>query len=615
MKAARHRRNPTMVVFLVTILILVGSSSNLESLADESGPIEDISYLGSDFMFKNIDKPLLRYLNSLKSVMINNTEVYYNTTELEASDSKNIQEKDTYEINLSSENLSNTLEKINQTYLDESTKALLNSAIDELNNHSSLLLNRTIATNLLLERQLYARSVIILWDPDGSAKKALIQLQNGKIPEKQPFSGDEVITQIQIGFFQESISGIVSLNNTWSYKNNDNASAVQDFINWALKDPRVTRLLAIRGTPTTKFHFFLGPASIEVTGSTTREQPTIDFLQMRLESVTLERKDNVTHFKTFKTTVQETHLTGVFVWNDTNDNNKVEQWIAYNERERPFIGPYSEITQRFDFKQVGTVEFEPIVIDDEGISFSMSLVSVEGVINSVGEPTNLVALNQQTPGINEYVEYFNTSFQFVPDANTGEATLKLANAIGTWNNTNILENCGLSLVYTTSYNSYQLGHKINLGSYYFDPDSLQSHVVPRINYQDLDDREIGSIDLTSDLYTYNDSENYNVLGTIIPLEYVRIVLSQTEQAGRFLKIAKESPVGRNTVLFAITYPIWEGQKIFHDPTFSVFAGKPIIFPTNVVEGIATVLQPSSVGLVAVATIGLIIISIRQKVGF
>ncbi|MFW9916828.1 MAG: hypothetical protein ACFFGZ_14580, partial [Candidatus Thorarchaeota archaeon] len=520
------------------------------------------------------------------------------------------------------------LNRANQVqFLGNTTKTLLNAAIAELEGHSRLFSTKTIHTSLTVDREIFAKSILLLWDPDDSTRQAIGMWQQGKRSSGQPFTGDEVLVQLQVGYFQEAFQGSVTSLVQWTLEDDTNATATHEFMNHVLRNPLFRHLLRLRGIPVQQLDFLVGPSVTTIEGSGSRIVPTLDILQLRLEELLLNTTDNTLKATSFKTTLQETHFAGMFAWNDSNGDGQVDQWLAENDSQGyasiasassssaprlPMIGPDSELSQRFDFLSVEATSFSQTTPDNEGILFGMYLSNVSGRFVPIAERADVALLARPPTAVAERLSSLNMTFQFSPNTTTREAALKLSYAFGEWNDTVPLENLGLTLLYTTSFTTFRAESRVQVGSSPFNPDSLESQQASRIQFQGSNDDEWGFVDLDSEQYLWDETQTHSVLGTVVPLGYGEVTMSASEQGGRVIRETRQSTVARSTVLYGVTYPTWDGKSIVHDPTFSVYSNPPSIVPSEVAEEIKTVLQPGSIGLVALATVGLVAIGIYRK---
>lgn len=573
-------------------------------------------YWGRGFMFDMAPFSLLRLIPRLQDAEIEETNVYYgafpipvNTTSYE------IQENRLFNHRIDTSNLAQNLRRFNETrqgsFLNNTIRTLLTAAVHELESHTTLFLNATSTSVLNLDQQIRATKIFFLWDPDDSVRQFLSQMRHGHLPTEQPFTGDEIMVSIQIGYFQETLQGSITTFRRWSFENGENATATLEFMDRVLSNGMFHGLLRRAGVPLERLDWVLGPSFSNVSGAITRGRPTIDILQMRLEDVAFMQHNGRIGVGRFNTTLQETHLVGIFAWNDTNGDNKVDQWLDRDIGGRSTVGNLSELTMRFDFFDFSSAEVEQPTLGGESISFGLSLSSISGRLVPIKESADVAFLERPADALNEHLTYFNTSFSFKPDAETGEAALKLDFAFGEWNDSTPLDDLSLTLLFASSFTTFHKNRTIYSGQQEFNPDSSQSSDVDRISFFGND--EWGYLDLNSDQYLWNESETKSVLGTVIPLDFAQVTMSQSEAGGRLVQDARQSIVDRSTVLYGITYPDWGGKTILHDPTFSVYAGTPLTTLSEAIEGIETVLQPGSIGLLAIATVGLVVIGIRQRI--
>lgn len=629
MVAAKRVRLQSFALVLTAFSLMAALSDPSAglSIANQSSPAVD-PYWGAGFMFESADRALLRRIALMQTAEISQTRIYYDVSTLSNSRSQPINTTETNSFSLEVSDLLRNLNRANQSqFLDKTTRNLLNAAIAELEGHSQLSLTRTSHSSFTLDRGIQARSVLLLWDPDDSARQVIETLQQGKRSTEQPFTGDEILVQIQVGYFQEAFQGSVTSLVQWTLEDDTNATATQDFMNHVIQYPLFRRLLWLRGIPVERLLFFLGPSVLSIEGSGSRIYPTLDILQLRLEELLLDTTGDTLKASSFKTTLQETHFAGMFAWNDSNGNGQVDQWLAENDSRGfasgsstsssstprlPMIGPDSELSQRFDFLNVESTSFSQTTPDNEGILFGMYLSNVSGWFVPIAERADVALLARPITAVDERLSSLNMTFQFIPNTTTREAALKLGYAFGAWNDTAPLENLGLTLLYTTSFTTFRAESRVQVGSETFDPDSVQSQQASRIHFQGSNNDEWGFVDLDSEQYLWDEAQTHSVLGTVVPLSYGEVVMSSSEQGGRFIRETRQSTVARSTILYGVTYPTWDGKSILHDPTFSVYSNPPSIVPSEVAEEIKTILQPSSIGLVALATIGLVAIGIYRK---
>ncbi len=634
MVAAMRVKLQSFALVLTALSLMAGLSDPSAGLSIVKQPSPAVDpYWGAGFMFESADRALFRRIALMQAAEISQTRVYYDVSTLSTSRSQPINTTETNSFSVGVSDLLRNLNRANQSqFLNETTRSLLNAAIAELEGNSQLSLTRTTHSSFILDRGIQARSVLLLWDPDDSACQAIETWQQGKRSTEQPFTGDEILVQLQVGYFQEAFQGSVASLVQWTLEDDTNATATQDFMNYVIQDPLFRRFLWLRGVPVERLLFFLGPSVLTIEGSGSRIYPTLDILQLRLEELLFNATSNTLKATSFKTTLQETHFAGMFAWNDSNGDGQVDQWLAGNDSQGyasgsstsspsaprlPMIGPDSELSQRFDFLNVESTSFSQTTLDNEGILFGMYLSNVSGRFVPIAERADVALLARPPPAVAERLSSLNMTFQFIPNTTTREAALKLSYAFGAWNDTAPLAGLGLTLLYVTSFTTFRAESRVQVGSSAFDPDSVQSQQASRIHFQSSNDDEWGFVDLDSEQYLWDETQNHSVLGTVVPLGYGEVTMSPSEQGGRVIRETRQSTVARSTVLYGVTYPTWDGKSIVHDPTFSVYSNPPSIIPSEVVpsevaEEIKTILQPGSIGLVALATIGLVAIGIYRK---
>jgi hypothetical protein len=629
MVAAMRVRLSSFAFILTAFCLLAGFSDSSAGLSIVNQPSPAVDpYWGAGFMFDSADRALLRRIALMQPAEISQTPVYYDVDTLSKSRSQPINTTETNSFSFEVSDLLQNLNRANQSqFLDNTTRTLLNAAITELEGHSRLSLTRTTHSSLTLDRGIQARSILLLWDPDDSIRQAIEMWRQGKRSTGQSFTGDEVLVQLQVGYFQETLQGSVTSFVQWTLEDDTNATAAHEFMNHVLRTPLVRHLLRLRGIPVQQLDFLFGPSVLTIEGSRSRMYPTLDILQLRLEELLLNTTDSTLKATSFKTTLQETHFVGIFAWNDSNGDGQVDQWLTENDSQGyasgsstssssaprlPMIGRDSELSQRFDFLNIESASFSQTTPDNEGILFGMYLSNVSGRFVPIAERADLALLARPATAVDERLSSFNMTFQFIPNTTSREAALKLSYAFGEWNDTAPLENLGLTLLYTTSFNTFKAESRVQVGSETFDPDSVQSQQASRIHFQGSDNDEWGFVDLDSEQYLWDEAQTRSVLGTVVPLGYGEVTMSSSEQGGRIIRETRQSTVARSTVLYGVTYPTWDGKSIVHDPTFSVFSNPPSIVPSEVAEEIKTILQPGSIGLIALATIGLVAIGIYRK---
>ncbi|MHA2499964.1 MAG: hypothetical protein ACXAEL_10400 [Candidatus Hodarchaeales archaeon] len=630
MVAAKRVRLQSFALVLTIFCLLTGFSAPSTGLSLVNQPPSAVDpYWGTGFMFESADKALLRRIALMQPTEISQTHVYYDVSTLSNSRSQPINTTETASFSFEVSDLLRNLNRANQSQLlSNTTRTLLNAAIAELEGHSRLFSTKTTHTSLTVDREIFAKSILFLWDPDDSIRQAIGMWQQGKRSSGQPFTGDEVLVQLQVGYFQEAFQGSVTSFVQWTLEDDTNATATHEFMNHVLRNPLFRRLLQLRGIPVRQLDFLFGPSVTTIEGSGSRIVPTFDILLLRLEELLLDTTNNTVKATSFKTTLQETHFAGMFAWNDSNGDGQVDQWLAENDSQGyasgsstssssaprlPMIGRDSELSQRFDFLNVESTSFSQTTSDNEGIQFGMYLSNVSGRFVPIAERADVALLARPATAVAERLSSLNMTFQFSPNTTTREAALKLSYAFGEWNDTAPLENLGLTLLYVTSFTTFRAESRVQVGSETFDPDSVQSQQASRIHFQGSNNDEWGFVDLDSEQYLWNGAQNHSVLGTVVPLGYAEVTMSSSEQGGRIIREMRQSTVARSTVLYGVTYPTWDGKSIVHDPTFSVYSNPPSIVPSEVAEEIKTILQPGSIGLFMLATIGIVVIVAYNRI--
>ena len=205
------------------------------------------------------------------------------------------------------------------------------STILDLNRYSSLIPYKTVDQ--------LSHFVIILYDPDKSVINAIDTIRSNGTLTTQPFSGDEVLTSVQMGRTIDSISGNFYSKNTFSYGNGTLANAFVKF-GLFLNDPNhpiITRelinglnispdLLAIRNFVSASPLTSSTPA-LSIINNTISTLHAIKYInlgftvsQMQINNLTFARKNNNVVLQNFNVTLVENNALGITLFNDTNNN-------------------------------------------------------------------------------------------------------------------------------------------------------------------------------------------------------------------------------------------------------------------------------------------------------
>jgi len=477
--------------------------------------------------------------------------------------------------------LNTTIDRLEEIGTDSGTLTYLNDLYTELLAHDEVTIYHKVDSDLSVASSHDRKAVTIFYDNDRSVLDTFNKIKNNETITEQPFSGDEILTNIFMSLIRDEISGSYDVINTWEYENGSDAALLKDFIRriidnrWLYSEARfLFRLPAINKMRTMVQETNSWNASEE--DPRVLEYGRFEISQLLINELNLRKVGQNLVISEYDYMYMEHHLLGSLVYNDTNENGMMDIGVEtipvgnYN-LAYPTIG--DEAQYRFDIKDIDSRTYQMPQTTDDVIEFGSEFENIVGYLLPI-ERNQDDSLFDISAGQAYNVDELSTLFHFSVNNTEGSTNLKFDYIIGNWNNTESLEGLGFSQLMTSTVvdahrtRTFQWRNENNaeLG----DTDENAS----RISRFRLASAEglFGEIRLDDIPYLWGDTqEKMNAVGQLIPMSLIDVTYGRiSSEADLIRSISGE--ITRKTFLYSVSYPNWDGKSITHDPTFAAVGG-------------------------------------------
>ncbi|MFX0208557.1 MAG: hypothetical protein ACFFDT_21425, partial [Candidatus Hodarchaeota archaeon] len=220
------------LIWLLVIISLFGTSliPSVSSSSAVPSPIER----PQGIMLNQMHKQFLWMIRNMQSAEFTPDNVYYGVYDNTGSYSYPIIGEREREVTISLDNLirllNTTIDRLEDIGTDSDTLTYLNNLYAELQIHDELTIYMKVDSDLEITSSHDRKAVTIFFDNDRSVIDAFNKIKNNESITEQPFSGDEILTNVFMALIRDEISGSYEVINTWNYEDNSDAALLKDFI-------------------------------------------------------------------------------------------------------------------------------------------------------------------------------------------------------------------------------------------------------------------------------------------------------------------------------------------------------------------------------------------------
>ena len=469
----------------------------------------------------------------------------------------------------------------NEATPDDSAISFLSNLLLELESRTYVNIYHKVDSDLTITTSHDRKAVTILYDNDRSVIDSIEVILNNESVQSQPFTGDEVLTNIFMSLVRDEVTGKYEVWNEWTYDDGTDSVLLKRFIErltsreWLTRElqyffklPAVNILRAMAGPA---YYNFLAPTfDPEVL-----ERSTFSISQLKIDTLDLARVGSGLIIQEYDYTYLEHHLLGNLVYNDTNSNGYMDigvktlpvglESVAY-----PSVG--EEALYRFDMTSIANRDYNRPVTSDNVLEFGSSFTDVQGYLQPLENNQDLSLFNASTGKLHTINEVA-TQFHFEVDNDIGEATLKFDYLIGEWDNSAELQGLSLNQLMASTVvdaqNKKTIQWRNELNST-LNEEFENSSRISRFRFADTTS-EFAEIRLDDIPYYWDQTEFVNAKGQLIPMNLINVAYGVISSEADLIRSMSGSTT-RKTFLYSVSYPKWDGKEILHDPAYSVLTG-------------------------------------------
>ncbi|HME55575.1 MAG TPA: hypothetical protein VKM55_25440 [Candidatus Lokiarchaeia archaeon] len=460
---------------------------------------------------------------------------------------------------------------------------IVHAANTEIGSKTSLTLD--YADNINLSETINDKdiAVVIIWDNDNSLMRFIGDLKAGKIPNFQPFSGDEVFYLMHFNTMTETYTGSMLKNATWTYNDHTTPVALGKFIRMIAVRPEIADLLG-RAAGDNRIGLIRELLFGNIDAPSINKQITqtsFSLSQLKVDKLTLSySRETGIDAKQVNMWFEEHKWAGLVAFDDLDHNGIMNLGV---NGTYPFLYPVSnEARYRFDITNVNDLDFSAPTVADNGVNFGLTFNGITGKMVPYDVDADTATFNNTVTGeLNETVPSIAFNFRFTVNSSANEGRMKTSYDIGQFNNATgqldpALTGLSLSMVTTLDVLHYMHGTRVFNGSTLLSDENggnvsaNGNRVINKIRFgsgSSLQNTEFQT-DLASIPYTTGGT-SYTAYGQMIPVMVGGISYGRTTAVGNLTRQTQTALVG-GVFLYSVNFPTWSGHEVMHDPVFSTF---------------------------------------------
>ncbi|MFX1515906.1 MAG: hypothetical protein ACFFC6_06325 [Promethearchaeota archaeon] len=564
---------------LIWILVVVSISGtsiipSVSSSSVEPSPIER----PQGIMLDQMHKGFLWMIRNMQSAEFTPDNVYYGVYDNTGSYSYPIIGEREQEVTISLDNLirllNTTIDRLEDTDPDPDALTYLNNLYGELQIHDELTIYIKVDSDLEIISSHDRKAVTIFYDSDRSVIEAFNKIKNNESITEQPFSGDEILTNVFMSLIRDEISGSYEVINTWEYEDNSDAALLKDFISrithnrWFFSELwRLFRLPEVNIMRTLVQETNSWYASEE--DPRVLEYGRFEISQLIIDNLNLKKVGENLLVSEYDYEYIEHHLLGSLVYNDTNDNGMMDigvKTISAGQHDVTYsIG--DEAQYRFDIKEIGNRNYYSPQTTDDVLEFGSEFTNVLGYLQPI-EKSQDDTLFDGSLSQAYSVDEISTLFHFSVNNTDASANLKFDYVLGEWNDTESLQGLGFSqlmastVVDANQERNFSWRHDNNTELNDAYENSSQISRFRLTHAQNL----FSEIKIDDIPYIWDGTEEVNAIGQLIPMNLIDVTYGAISSEADKIRSIKGT-AQRKTFLYSVSYPKWDGKSITHDPTY------------------------------------------------
>ncbi|MFW9906285.1 MAG: hypothetical protein ACFFFH_18335 [Candidatus Thorarchaeota archaeon] len=570
------------LIWILVVISLFGTSLTPSVSSSSAGPSPIERPQG--IMLNQMHKGFLWMIRNMQSAGFTPDNVYYGVYDNTGSYSYPIIGEREREVTISLDNLirllNTTIDRLEDIGTDSDALTYLNNLYTELQIHDELTIYIKVDSDLKITSSHDRKAVTIFYDNDRSVIDTLNKIKNNESISEQPFSGDEIFTNVFMSLIRDEISGSYEVINTWNYEDTSEAVLLKAFIRrltdnrWFFSEGRqlfrLPELNIMRTMLRETNSWFAAEENPRVL-----EYGRFEISQLIIDDLDLRKVDKNLVVSEYDYKYIEHHLLGSLVYNDTNGNGMMDigvKTIPAGQNDITYFSKGDEAQYRFDIKEIENRIYNSPQTTDDVLEFGSEFKNVLGYLQPIEksqDDTLFDASSSQAYNVDE----ISTLFHFSVNNTDASTNLKFDYALGEWNDTESLQGLGFcqlmasTVVDANMQRSFSWRHNNNTE---LNDDYKNSSQISRfrLTYAQNLFSEIRIDDIP---YIWDGTEEVNAIGQLIPMNLIDVTYGAISSEADMIRSIK-GDAQRKTFLYSVSYPKWDGKSITHDPTYYAVGG-------------------------------------------
>ncbi len=568
------------LIWLLVVVSLFGTSiiPSISSSSVGPPPVER----PQGIMLNQMHKGFLWMIRNMQSAEFTPDNVYYGVYDSTGSYSYPIISEREREVTINLDNLirllNTTIDRLEDT--DSDTLTYFKNLYAELQFHDEVTIYIKVDSDLEITSRHDRKAVTIFYDNDRSMIDAFSKIKKNESITEQPFSGDEILTNVFMSLIRDEIRGSYEVINTWDYDDGSDATLLKDFIQHITNNrclfSEARQLFRLPETNIMRTMF-------QETNSwyASEEDPRVfeygrfEISQLIIDDLDLRKVGQNLVVSKYDYKYIEHHLLGSLVYNDTNSNGMMDigvKTIPAGQHDLTYLSIGDEAQYRFDIKEIENRNYYSPQTTDNVLDFGSEFENVIGYLQPLEKSqdnTLFDTSSSQTYSVDE----ISTLFHFSVNNTDASTNLKFDYVLGEWNDTESLQGLGFcqlmasTVVDANMQRNFSWKHDNNTE---LDDDYENASRISRFRLtyaQGL----FGEIRIDDIPYIWDGTEEVNAVGQLIPMNLIDVTYGATSSEADKIRSIKGN-TQRKTFLYSVSYPKWDGKSITHDPAYSAVGG-------------------------------------------
>ena len=427
-------------------------------------------------------------------------------------------------------------------------------------------------------------------------------IQNNERITIQPFTGDEIFTIVQLTKTTENFFGTLTEQALLAYDDGSNTTHIRNFISLLNNNSDISRqirkIIQLDNSLLQFLRSIGGSKNIQFT--TTDSQPRTNtrfgfsISQLQIQNLDLlGSAEGKLRIERLKYIYVEHQSMGFTIFDDINDNKYMDMELATSsERDRDQSGSNNnvltpiqsnEALYRVDFLNTGSFQYAPVTFSGSELQFGLSISDLKVNLNPVfSERDSTLFSDVYRIGNEQLIDSATFSFHFFPNRESNKAVIKFDFELGDWHDQQELVDLSLNHMFVTTIRNFETNNRTFRLNHDEQEIKTNSNAIHTNILQFGSENElIADINLDSIPYHWNQTTTVEAFGQTLPLVYGQKMLgSLTSEAEIFNALKNQA--SETTYLYSISYPVFSGTKIRHDPVYSMISGIPDILISQII---------------------------------